>query len=78
MITHSVSLALADKDFGDPEVPNFDDHLVFVQQDVLGLQVPVQNEFVVHMVESQQDLHKEVQDGVLVQQGVAAFLDVIS
>lgn len=51
---------------------------MFVQQYVLGLQVPVQNEFVVHMVEGQQNLNEEVQDGVFIQQGVASFLYVVS
>lgn len=75
---HRVRFALADEDFGDAEVSDFDDHLVLVEQDVLRLEVTVQNEFVVHVVEGQQDLHKEVKDGVLIQEGVTALLDVLS
>lgn len=75
---HRVRLALADEDLGDAEVSDFDDHLVLVQQNVLSLEVAVQNQFVVNVVESEQDLHKEVEDGVLVQEGVAALLDVFS
>ena len=50
---------------------------MLVQQDVLGLEVAVQDQLVVHVVHGQQDLHEEVQDGVLIQQGVAALLDVV-
>ena len=50
---------------------------MLVQQDVLRLKVTVQDQLVVHVVHGQQDLHEEVQDGVLVQQGVAALLDVV-
>ena len=75
--THRVRLALAHEDLGDAEVSDLDDHLVLVQQDVLGLEVAVQDQLVVHVVHGQQDLHEEVQDGVLVQQGVAALLDVV-
>ena len=75
--THRVSFALAHEDLGDAKVADLDDHLVLVQQDVLRLEVPVQDELVVHVVQRQQDLHKEVHDGVLVQQRVAALLYVV-
>ena len=75
---HRVSFAFADKDFGDAEVPDFDDHLMLVKKNILCLQVSVQDEFVVHVVQSEQDLYKEVKDGVLIQQGVTAFLYVVS
>lgn len=74
---YGVSFALADEDFGDAKVTDFDDHLVLVQKNILRLKVTVQDEFIVHMVESEQDLYEEVQDGVLVQQGVTALLYVI-
>lgn len=76
--THGVRFAFADEDFGDAKVADLHDHLVLVQQNILRLEVPVQDELVVHVVEGQQDLHKEVKDGVLVQQRVAALLDVVS
>lgn len=38
----------------------------------------MQDELVVDVIESQQDLHKEVQDGVFIQQRVAALLNVLS
>lgn len=38
----------------------------------------MQDEVGVHMMQRQQDLHKEVQDGLLLQQGVAALLDELS
>lgn len=38
----------------------------------------MQDEFVVHVVQSEQDLHEEVKDGVLVQEGITALLDVLS
>lgn len=47
---------------------------MFVQEDVLSLQVTVQDLLGVHVVKSQEDLHEEVQDGVLVQQGVTALM----
>lgn len=75
MPRHRVGLALAAKDLGDAKVANLDDHAMFVQKDVLGLEVPVQDEMGVHMMQRQQDLHKEVQDGLLLQQGVTALLD---
>lgn len=76
--THRVSFAFADKDFGDAKVTDFDDHLVLVKKNILCLKVPVQDEFIVHMVQSEQDLYKEVKDGVLIQQGVTALLYVVS
>jgi len=48
---------------------------MFVQEDVLSLQVAVQDLLGVHVVESQEDLHEEVEDGVLIQQGVTALMD---
>lgn len=48
---------------------------MFVQEDVLSLQVAVQDLLGVHVVESQEDLHKEVQDGILIQQGVTALMN---
>lgn len=75
---HRVRFALADKYFGDAEVTDFDYHLVLVEKNILRLQVPVQDEFVVHVVQGEQDLHKEVKDGVFVQQGVTALLYVVS
>lgn len=48
---------------------------MLVQEDVLGLQVTVQDLLGVHMVQGQEDLHKEVQDGVLIQQGITALVD---
>lgn len=48
---------------------------MLVQEDVLSLQVTVQDLLGVHVVEGQEDLHKEVQDGVLIQQGVAALVN---
>lgn len=75
---HRVGLALAAKDLGDAEVPDLDNHAVFVKKDVLSLKVPVQDEMGVHVMEREQDLHKEVQDGLLLQQGVTAFLDELS
>lgn len=57
---HRVGLALATKDLGDAEVPDLDNHAMFVQKDVLSLEVPVQDEMGVHVVQCEQDLHKEV------------------
>jgi hypothetical protein len=51
---------------------------VFVKKDVLGLEVPVKDEVGVYMMQGEQDLHKEMQDGLLLQQGIAAFLDELS
>lgn len=51
--THCISFTFADKDFGDAKISNFDDHLVLVQKNILCLQVPVQDEFVVNMVQGQ-------------------------
>lgn len=62
---HRVGLALATKDLGDAEVTNLDNHAVFVKKDVLSLEVPVQDEMGMHMMQCQQDLHKEMQDGLL-------------
>lgn len=78
MPRHRVGLALAAKDLGDAEVANLDDHAVFVKKDVLGLEVPVQDEVGVHVMQCEQDLHKEVQDGLLLQQGITALLDELS
>lgn len=49
--------------------------MVLVQEDVLSLEVPVQNLLGVDMVQRQQDLHKEVQDSLFIQEGVATFMD---
>ena len=38
----------------------------------------MQDEVGVHMMQRQQDLHKEVQDGLLLQQGITALLDELS
>ena len=51
--TDRVSFALADEDFGDAEIPNFDDHLVLVEKNILRLQVSVQDEFVVDVVQGE-------------------------
>lgn len=75
MPRHRVGLALATKNLGDAEVTNLDNHAVLVQKDVLSLEVPVQDEVGMHVVQREQDLHKEVQDGLLLQQGVTALLD---
>lgn len=48
---------------------------MFVQEDVLSLQVAVQDLLGVNVVESQEDLHEEVQDGILIQQGVTALMN---
>ena len=48
---------------------------MFIEKDVLGFKVPVQDEVAVDVMQCQQDLHKEVQDGLLLQQGVTALLD---
>lgn len=73
--THRVGFALAAQDFGDAKVSDLDDHAMLVQEDVLGLQVTVQDLLGVHVVQGQEDLHEEVQDGVLIQQGIAALVD---
>lgn len=75
---HRVGLALAAKDLRDAKVPDLDDHAVLVKKDVLGLEVPMQDEVCVHMMQRKQDLHKEVKDRLLLQQGVAALLDELS
>lgn len=75
---HCVSFAFADKDFGDAKVTDFDNHLVLVKKDILCLKVPVQDEFVVYMVQGEQDLYKKVKDGFFIQQGVTALLYVVS
>lgn len=72
--THRVGFTLAAQDFRDTKVSDLDNHAMFVQEDVLSLQVTVQDLLGVHMVKSQEDLHEEVQDGVLVQQGVTALM----
>ena len=48
---HRISFALADKDFGDTKVTNFDDHLVLVKKNILSLKVSVQDQFVVDVVQ---------------------------
>lgn len=48
---HRVSFALADKDFGDAKIANFDDHLVLVKKDILCLKVSVQDKLVVDVVQ---------------------------
>lgn len=78
MPRHRVGLALAAKDLGDAKVANLYDHAVFVKKDVLGLEVPVQDEVGVYVMQREQDLNKEVQDGLLLQQGIAALLDELS
>lgn len=78
MPRHRVGLALAAKDLGDAEITNLDNHAMFVKKDVLGLEVPVQDEVCVHVMQCKQDLHKEVQDGLLLQQGITALLDELS
>lgn len=50
---------------------------MLVNQNVLGLQLAMLDELVVHVVQGQQNLDKEVQDGVLIQQGVTALLNVV-
>lgn len=75
---HRVGLALAAKDLGDAKVTNLDNHAVFVKKDVLGLEVAVQDEVGVHMMQCEQDLYKEVQDGLLLQQRITALLDELS
>lgn len=65
MPRHRVGLALAAKDLGDAKVTDLNNHAVFVKKDVLGLEVPVQDEVGVHVMQREQDLHKEVQDGLL-------------
>lgn len=72
---HRVGFAFAAQDFGDAEVSDLDDHAMLVQEDVLGLQVTVQDLLGVHVVQGQENLHKEVQDGVLIQQRIAALVD---
>lgn len=62
---HRVGLALAAEDLRDAEVTDLDNHTVLVQKDVLCLEVPMQNEVRVHVVQCQQDLHEEVEDGLL-------------
>lgn len=78
MSRHRVGFALAAKDLGDAKVTDLDDHAVFVKKDVLGLEVPVQDEVGVHMMQRKQNLHKKVQDGLLLQQRIAALLDELS
>lgn len=78
MPRHRVGLALAAKDLGDAKVANLYDHAVFVKKDVLGLEVPVQDEVGVYVMQREQDLNKEVQDGLLLQQGITALLDELS
>lgn len=78
MPRHRVGLALAAKDLGDAKVANLNDHAVFIKKDVLGLEVPVQDEVGMHMMQCKQDLHKEVKDGLLFQQGITALLDELS
>lgn len=78
MPRHRVGLALAAKDLGDAKVTNLNHHAVFVKKDVLGLEVTVQDEVGVHMMQCEQDLHKEVQDGLLLQERIAALLDELS
>lgn len=78
MPRHRVGLALAAKDLGDAKVTDLNNHAVFVKKDVLGLEVPMQDEVGVHMMQCEQDLHKEVQDGLLLQQGITALLDELS
>lgn len=73
--THRVGFTLAAQDFGDAKVSNLDNHTMFVQEDVLSLQVTVQDLFGVHVVKSQEDLHEEVQDGILIQQGITALVN---
>lgn len=75
---HRVSFAFADEDLGDAKVSDFDNHLVFVKKNILSLEVPVQDELVVNVVQGEQDLHKEVKDGVFIQQRVTALLYVVS
>lgn len=75
---HRVGLALAAEDLRDAKVTDLDDHAVFVKKDVLGLEVPMQDEVRVHVMEGKQDLHEEVQDGLLLEQGIAALLDELS
>lgn len=48
---------------------------MLVQENVLSLQVAVQDLLGVHVVKSQEDLHEEVQDGILIQQGVTALMN---
>lgn len=38
----------------------------------------MQDEVRVHVVQGEQDLHEEVKDGLLLEQGVAALLDELS
>lgn len=78
MPRHRVGLALAAKDLGDAKVSNLDNHAMFVKKDILGFEVPVQDEVGVHVMQCEQDLHKEVQDGLLLQQGITALLDELS
>lgn len=78
MPRHRVGLALAAKDLGDAKVANLYDHAVFVKKDVLGLEVAVQDEVGVYVMQREQDLNKEVQDGLLLQQGITALLDELS
>lgn len=51
---------------------------MLVQKNILRLKIPVQDKFVVDVVQGEQDLYKEVKDGVLVQQRVTALLYVVS
>lgn len=76
--SHCVSFALATEDLGDAKVPYLDDHVVLVQEDVLSLEVPVEDLLGVDVVEGQEDLDKEVEDGLLVQEGVAPLVDELS
>lgn len=78
MPRYRVGLAFAAKDLGDAEVTNLDNHAMLVKKDVLGLEVPVQDEVGVHVMQCKQDLHKEVHDGLLLQQGITALLDELS
>lgn len=78
MPRHRVGLALAAKNLGDAKVSNLDNHAMFVKKDILGFEVPVQDEVGVHVMQCEQDLHKEVQDGLLLQQGITALLDELS
>lgn len=64
--TYCISFTFADKDFGDAKISNFDNHLVLVQKNILCLQVSVQDEFVVNVVQGQQNLNKEMKDCVFV------------
>lgn len=56
---HRVGLALAAKDLGCQSRRSWTYHAVFIEKDVLGFKVPVQDEVAVD-VWKRQDLHKEV------------------